>query len=132
MQNFLSGKSREKFEAMQHFLIPRSKKFTLAQKDESVRIINEFLADKPESIAFKLKLFFVFIDVVSILLCLNVFSGLSEQQKEKIMHLFFDSKVALFRKGFWGLNTLAKMGVYSQTSVYKDLGYQLKEITGER
>jgi hypothetical protein len=60
------------------------------------------------------------------------FRNLNEQAQEKVMNFFFDSPIGLFRKGFWGLNTLCKLGVYSQQSIYADIGYRLRPIKGVR
>ncbi len=128
MKNFLSGKRLEKFLAIQNFLVPRSRGFSEEQKSESVRIINEFIETKPNIIAYKIVLFLVLIDVFSLLFHFKMFMSLSERNKNEMMDFFFNNKISLFRKGFWGINTLTKLGVYSQPSIYPDIGYEIGEL----
>ena len=41
-----------------------------------------------------------------------------------MLTLLFEAPVPLLRKGFWGLNTLVKLSVFGQPSVYPDIRYQ--------
>lgn len=128
MKNFLQGNTLTKFLAIQAFLVPRALTLTNTQKDEAIKIINDYIATKPIAIAYKIKLFLTIIDLFSIFFGLSTFKNLSAKKKKMVMDFFFDSPIALFRKGFWGINTLSKMGVYTLTSIHSDLGYKLKEI----
>lgn len=128
MKNYLDGKKLEKFVSIQNFLVPRSKTFNEIQRKESTEIINDFIATKPDIIAHKITLFFVLIDLFSVLLNFKTFTNLSIEKKEKLMHFLFDNNIPILRKGFWGINTLCKLGVYSQSSIYPDIGYKLREI----
>lgn len=119
--DFLKGRRAAFFVAIQGCLVPRSKQFTPEQKRESLKIVNDFLHDQGRGVHFKLKAFFFFINVLSCFWRL-----------EAVMTFLFDSPVSILRKGFWGLNTLAKLGVYGQPSIYPDIGYRLKENTNVR
>ena len=127
-EKFLSGKRLAQFEALQHCLVPRSRNFSHTQKQESIRLINDFLDKTPLSVQRKLALFFIVIDIFSLLFGGKTFKNSSPQKQIAIMNLFFDSPLGLFRKGFWGLNTLIKLGVFGQPSLYADIGYAKKEI----
>lgn len=65
--------------------------------------------------------------MISIVCGGHTFKNLPENKKYQVLDFFFDSPIGLFRKGFWGLNALAKIGVYGQPSVYPKLDYKLKE-----
>lgn len=125
---FFAGRSVPKFEAIQHCLVPRSQSFTAEQKMRSLLAVNDLLAAKPASMRIKLKIFLAFIDFVSICRGGLPFTYLNRTRQKQIMTFFFDSPVRLLRQGFWGLNTLIKLGVFGQPSVYGEIGYSKKEL----
>lgn len=124
---FLTGKRLRRFEALQRCLVPRSQKFTSEQQRASVALVNGILSEQPRLIHFKIALFFWFIDFVSICCGRHMFVNLNESAQLRVMDFFFNSRLAIFRKGFWGVSTLAKLGVYGQSSVYNEIGYKLRE-----
>jgi hypothetical protein len=117
-----------RFEALQRCLVPRSRRFTDAQREASRDLINGVLADKPAAVHFKIALFLFLIDGVALIFGLRRFAGLGSARQRRVMDFFFDSKIALLRKGFWGVNTLAKLGVYGQPSVYGEIGYVKRAV----
>lgn len=117
------------FLAVQRRLVPRSAAFSEAQQKESLRIVGDFLNSRPASVRFRLSAFFRIIDILSFLYGGRSFSGLRPEKQSRVLNALFDSSISVFRKGFWGVNTLARMGVYGQPSVYPDLSYRLKPLT---
>jgi hypothetical protein len=130
--DFLEGRRVSFFQAVQGCLVPRAQEFTSQQQQESLKIINDFLHGQGHGVRFKLKLFFFFIDFLSCLWGLRPFRYLGAQKQKAVMTFLFDCPIPVLRKGFWGLNTLAKLGVYGQPSIYPDMGYKLKGNTDER
>lgn len=124
---FLKGSRLTRFEALQNELVPLSKSFTPAELEESRRLINLVLADKPLLIHFKIALFLRLIDFVSLITGGHSFKKLRSGTRRHVLDFFFSNPFPLLRKGFWGINTLAKMGLYGQSSVYPKLNYRLKE-----
>ena len=124
---FLSGKMTQRFEAIQNCLVPRSKAFSPEEKIRSQGLINTVLMNQDEASRKKLALFITVIDVVSLLFYLRLFKRLKPDQQTKLMNKFFDSPIPIFRKGFWGLNTLARVGVYGQKELHDEIGYRLRE-----
>jgi hypothetical protein len=125
--SFLIGKTRERFVALQNAIVPRSRDFDADQSSRSDELVEGMLSDQPRMIRFKIALFLFVIDCVSILFGRRTFRKLDPHRQERVLRFFFDSPVALFRKGFWGVSALAKLGAYGQSSVYRDIGYELKE-----
>lgn len=113
----------KKFETLQHCLVPRSKNFSVEQQKLSLTLIDRFINEKPILIALKIIIFIYLIDLVSTFKFGKFFSYLTNEQKNKLLNSFFDSPIPLMRKGFWGINTLAKLGVYTQQSIYPDIHY---------
>ena len=126
---FLTQKTAIRFDALQKVLVPRAVNFTPEEQLRSRKMIDDLLLEKPAAILFKIKLFLVLIDVISFFFGGKCFRYLNLQKQKQVLHWFFDSKIALLRKGFWGVNTLAKMGVYGQKEFYKDMGYVLREVS---
>src|SRR3989338_6666231 len=124
MRVFLTPKTLRRFEIIQSVLVPRFASFSNEQILESRCLINSILAGKSFFIHLKIKFFLVFIDFVSWIVSGNFFSNLYHSKPILIFYLFFNSSIALLRIGFWGVNTLAKLGVYGQVSFYPEIGYQ--------
>lgn len=129
---FFIGKTGDRFVALRRCLVPRSQKFDSEQERLSLEIVDNILSKQPAGIQRQFALFLFVIDVVSFGLGFRSFAKLSAKKQNLVMNLFFDSPVGLLRKGFWGLNTLAKMSVYGQSSLYGEIKYQLKETPHER
>lgn len=128
MRVFLTPKTVSRFEIIQSVLVPRFTSFSNEQILESRRLINSILAEKSFFIHLKIRFFLVFIDFVSWMIAGNFFRKLNHAKQMRILNFFFNSPVSLFRIGFWGINTLAKLGVYGQTSLYPEIGYQKREV----
>lgn len=98
-----------------------------AQRAESLRLVATFVAQLSASSRRKLALFLVVIDVLALLRGGRTFRRLAVEDQEALLRNLFDHPIGLLRKGFWGLNTLAKLSVYGQTSLYEDIGYRLRK-----
>lgn len=120
-----------RFVAIQKCAVPRSAEFSEEQAQESLRLVTRFLEDKPSGVRFKLVLFLIYIDALSLMRGAKVFPTLAAEEQRLILTGLFDSRVSLIRKGFWGLNTLARLGVYGQSSVYASLNYRLRPTPHE-
>lgn len=127
----LRGYYARVFVAVQRCTVPLSRELDEEQQQESLRLINHFLQTRPD-LRVPLKLFLISIDTLSILTGLNTFQRLSSERQVGLMNWFFDSRIPLLRKGFWGLNTLARLGVYGQSSLHEKIGYRIKPIPNER
>ena len=126
---FLIGMRQVRFEALQRRLAPRSAGFSSDQWQTSRTLINNLLSKQATGNRKKLALFLVIIDVISFFTGLRPFRNLPENRQDWLLRKLFDSPVGLLRKGFWGLNTLAKLGVYGDPSLYEEIGYRLRENT---
>ena len=123
---FLSGVRGERFEALQRALVPRSTKFTDAERAESRRLINDLVGRMPAGNRKKIGLFLFIIDLISFFFGFAPFRKLNVGTQQRVLNFFFDSPIGLFRKGFWGVNTLCKLGVYGNPGMYAEIGYQLR------
>lgn len=124
---FLTGKRLVRFEALQHALVPRSRGLSDAGRAESRRLVNDLIGNRAPADQRRLALFLWIIDLVSFLVGLRPFRRLPAARQRRVLAWFFDNPIPLLRKGFWGLNTMAKLGVYGQPAVHDEIGYELRE-----
>ena len=123
---FLSGKIILRFEAIQNCLVPRSKTFTHQERSRSKKLINQVLQHQDETSKKKLALFILLIDIAALLFHARIFRHINQTKQTSLLTKFFDSPIPILRKGFWGLNTLARLGVYGQKELHDEIGYQLR------
>ena len=121
-----NGKTLLRFELFQETLVPRSENFTPVEREASRELVNNLLSSQPPIILIKIKLFMVMIEVFALITQRNAFGQLTNENRNQVLDAFFGSPISLLRKGFWGLNTLARLGVYGQTTLHEELGYHLR------
>lgn len=126
---FLSGMRLVRFEALQRRLVPRAARFTESERDASRTLVNNLVAKQAEKNRRKLGLFLAIIDLLSVFFGLRAFRNLPPAKQDAVLHFLFDAPIGLLRKGFWGLNTLAKLGVYGQPALYGEINYRVRENT---
>jgi hypothetical protein len=115
-----------RWQAVLPVLVPRYRGLSADEQSRALQIIEDFLRSRPAVLRFRLNLFFVLIDLLSVLRTGRLFRFAHPSGQEKVLRSFYDSPIPLLRKGFWGVNTLAKMGVFGQTTVQVSIGYELK------
>lgn len=125
---YLSGERTKRFEALQNCLLPRSKQFNQLEKQRSTNSVNLLMSDQSEAARRKLSIFMGLIDLVCYLLHFKSFCQLSFEQQNQILNKFFNSPIGIIRKGFWGLNTIARLATYGQKELHDEIGYRLRNI----
>jgi len=124
MEPFLLGPwAGARFRAVQRCALPSCRSFTPGQWDESFRIVNHMLAGKPVSVRRQLVAFLALIDVLAWITGGTGFQDLDPARQTRVLGMLFDAPVPILRKGFWGLNTLVKLSVFGQPSVYPSIRY---------
>ena len=113
-----------RFLAIQACAVPRSRAFSDAQREEGLRLVNHLLEDQPAGVHRKLIALLALIELLAWLTGGCGFPELDGARQTRVLGLLFDAPVPLLRKGFWGLNTLVKLSVFGQPSVYPDIRYQ--------
>lgn len=124
---FLSGQRLRRFEALQADLVPRSRHFDEAARIASRRLVDDFVGTMPASNQRKLGLFLLIIDVLALLTGLRPYRALPEARRLRLLAWLFDAPIGLLRKGFWGLNSLARLGVYGNPAIWPEIGYAPRE-----
>lgn len=124
---FLTGIRGVRFEALQQRLVPRAAAFSAEERNASRMLVNTLVSRMPEANRKKLGVFLLLIDIVSLVMGWRPFRRLPPAKQDRVLAFLFDAPVGLLRKGFWGVNTLAKLGVYGQTTLYDEIGYRVRE-----
>ncbi|MBI3549142.1 MAG: hypothetical protein HY078_08900 [Elusimicrobia bacterium] len=95
-------------------------------------IIDAALAERPAATRLQLSAFLFLLRWRSLLLHGRPLDRLpAELQDAELCH-FEDSKVALFRKGFWGVRTLVFMGYYGRAEAWDEWSYRPSRAGNER
>ncbi len=127
---FLTGTRLLRFEALQRDLVPRAATFDDAAREASRRLVEDLVGAMPAANQRKLGLFLVIIDVLAFLFGLRPYRALPEARRRRLLAWLFDAPVGLLRKGFWGLNSLARLGVYGNPAIWPEIGYAPREHHG--
>ena len=126
-RDFLEGKRLVRFEALQAALVPRSRDLNWSQREHGRELVNQLLAIMSAADRRALAQYLLAIDVFSLLYGLRPFQSLSETKQAALLGWLFDCPIPLLRKGFWGLNSLAKLSVYGQPSLGDNFGYHVRK-----
>lgn len=87
-------------------------------------VIDNALAKRPAKMARQLKLFLNIINILSLIRFHRPLHRIDRSQRGRLLSSIQESKILLFRRGFWGIRTLVYMGFYANTETAAALGYR--------
>jgi hypothetical protein len=96
---------------------------TAAEWQEFYAVIDQALAKRPARMQRQLQLFIRIINLQSLLRYGRALPQLSKEQRTALLSRIEDSRLLLFRRGFWGIRTLVFMGYYARPQCSTTLGY---------
>lgn len=114
------------FLEIQKIIIPRVDSYSKEQQKHSIELVKALISAKNSTIQKKFRFFLKLIQVFSYFVGFQKFEKLSYKKKIIVLNCFYHSPISLLRKGFWGLNTMCKLGAYGQSSIYNDIHYDQK------
>ena len=91
---------------------------------EFYRVIDNALTKRPAKMVAQLKLFLKILNVISLIRYRRPLQRIDKSQRVKLLSSIEDSKLLLFRRGFWGIRTLVYMGYYANAETGTALGYR--------
>ncbi|RMF12840.1 MAG: hypothetical protein D6761_12075, partial [Candidatus Dadabacteria bacterium] len=100
---------------------------TPEQHELGLELAETLLMDMAPAKRRKLTLFFVVINMLALLRFGRTTTSLPTEQRARLCRFLFDNPVGLLRKGFWGVNTLARLSVYGQPELAPHFGYLIRE-----
>lgn len=86
-------------------------------------VIEGALARRPAAMVRQLALFLRILNVLSFVRHGRSLASLSLPRRTAFLHRIENSRLLLFRRGFWGVRTLVFMGYYARPSMSAGLGY---------
>ncbi|HYW04121.1 MAG TPA: hypothetical protein VFA86_09280 [Gammaproteobacteria bacterium] len=129
---FLSGRRRRRFEALQRAMVPRSGRFSAAERELSVLLVDGVLAAQPARTRRQLGVFLLAVDLYAVMRTGRPLARLGAGAVRDLLGGLSTSGSARIRRGVDGTGTMAKLGVYGQPELASELGYRLRENPDDR
>jgi hypothetical protein len=108
-------------------MVPAFNQLTEPQREESRRILQQFLASRSPSMGRQLKVLIHLIFLYAWVRYGTSFLQMERGRQMRVLRSLATCPVALIRKGMWGLSTLCKMSVYGQESTYPLIRYHMRD-----
>ena len=115
---------RATFRAIAATVVPETATLDEAGWKRVETIVEDALADRPPRKQRQLVVFIRLIDAMALARYGRRFASLGIDRRGALLRRLQDSRVLLFRRGFWGLRTLAFMGWYAQPATAERIGYR--------
>ena len=112
------------FSGIAEVVVPETATMTEKQWSEFYSVINTALARRPAKMRRQLKLFIRILNVISLVRYRRSLPNTTKRQRVELLSSVEDSRLLLFRKGFWGIRTLVYMGYYAHADNAVALGYR--------
>lgn len=111
------------FASITEVVVPDARAMSAAEWREFGDVIEGALAKRPPAMRRQLGLFMKILNVLSFIRHRRSISRLSVEQRTQFLASIENSRLLLFRRGFWGIRTLAFMGYYARPGCAGSLGY---------
>jgi len=115
---------RRSFRAIARAVVPETEELDAMVWEEMEAIIETALRDRPSGVRRQLRLFIRIVQILPILRYGMPFTRLDAERANRFLRGLQDSRLLLFRRGFWGVRTLVFMGYYGLEPVRRSLGYR--------
>lgn len=117
---------RPTFRDLARTIVPETAALGEADWDEVEAIVEDALAQRPPAIQRQLKVFIRLLNALPLFRSGRTFRGLDDDRRARFLHSIQNSRLFLFRRGFWGVRTLVYMGYYAREEAYRRVGYQAR------
>lgn len=104
-------------------VVPEARSLTPEEWREFGRVIEFALAKRPAAMRRQLGMFLRILNVLSFLRTGRPLSRLDPGARTAFLSSIENSRLLLFRRGFWGVRTLVFMGYYARPACATTLGY---------
>jgi hypothetical protein len=112
------------FRAIAVAVVPEARGLSPEEWREFAAIVDGALAKRPARMQRQLRIFLRLLNLLSIVRHRRGLASLDVKQRTAFLHQIENSKLLLFRRGFWGVRTLVFMGYYARPGVNTALGYR--------
>jgi hypothetical protein len=121
---FLTGPRRDLFLALAARIVPESAALDAPARDRLVALVEELVASRPAKTRRELALFLRVLRWLPAVRYLRPLDRLAAADQDAALRWFQDSRLALFRKGFWGVKTLVFLGYYGRPDIAETIHYR--------
>ena len=111
------------FRAIATAVVPEAIEQSQEDWTEFSSIVQTALAKRPAAMQRQLGMFLRILNILSFIRYRRSVASLSVDQRTSFLHSIENSKLLLFRRGFWGVRTLVFMGYYARPGMSSGLGY---------
>ena len=111
------------FRSIAEVVVPEARDMSAEEWGEFTAIIETALAKRPAAMRRQLGMFLRMLDIMSLARTGHTLAGLDVQRRTSFLQSVENSRLLLFRRGFWGVRTLVFMGYYARTTCAGMLGY---------
>src|SRR5690606_1847589 len=102
------------FHALAEAIVPETVAMTPAEWQAFDRLIADALATRPARMRRQLAIFIRLLNLISLWRFRKPLHRLDVPKRTQFLSDIQDSKLLLFRRGFWGVRTLVFMGYYAR------------------
>jgi hypothetical protein len=113
-----------RFRAIAEAVVPGSAEMPAEEWLEAEAIIAGALASRAPSIQRQVRIFLRLLDVLALLRSGRRLHRLTLHPRTRFLQSIEDSRLLLFRRGFWGVRTLVLMGYYARPTAARRIGYR--------
>jgi hypothetical protein len=111
------------FTSIAEAVVPETRAMSAEQWREFADVIEAALARRPPAMRRQLALFLKILNLLALLRHRRPLNALSLEQRTAFLSGIENSRLLLFRRGFWGIRTLVFMGYYARPGCAATLGY---------
>jgi hypothetical protein len=111
------------FRSIAEVVVPETRSMSVEEWREFEGIITMALMKRPPAMRRQLGIFLRLLNVLSFLQTGHALGNLEDRQRAEFLASIENSKLRVFRRGFWGLRTLVFMGYYARAACAGTLGY---------
>lgn len=120
------------FHALAEAIVPETSALTPAEWQAFDSIIADALAKRPAGMRRQLGIFIRLLNVISLFRFGKPLHLLELPKRTQFLAGIQDSRLLLFRRGFWGVRTLVFMGYYARPEAAALIGYAASPRGWER
>jgi hypothetical protein len=110
------------FRALAVTFVPEARLLARAEWAELERIVAEAASERSPRQRWQLRLLTRLVDWLPLLRYRRRFAFLHPRQRTRVLERLQDSRLALLRRGIWGLRTLVLLGYYARSAAAAEIG----------
>lgn len=112
------------FRSLTATVVPDANSLSESEWPALYAVIDQALGSRPPAVRKQLSAFISLIRIITFVQHAKSFTALPTEQRYGLLHSLETSRIAVLRKGMWGLRTVLMMGFYARPNVASAIGYR--------